>query len=194
MNVPVPREQRKGCISFPQKRPGWPSRGLGGSEWPPTAQSLSPGMPPALQRYRTCLVRGGNKALEPHIDVHLHPQEQRHLQQDQLELPDTWKDRELLRVAPLSPWTAHSQGPQGLVPLKLTDVVQRASAEAPIELLGAQRPQVVDGEGPEVQDVVAGEGVAFLQQHHAGTQQRQLDGRAQPAGASAHHQALPGTG
>lgn len=40
---------------------------------------------------RTCLARGGNKVLKPHIDVHLHPQQQSHLQQDQLQLPDTWE-------------------------------------------------------------------------------------------------------
>lgn len=79
------------------------AEGLEGSEWPRTAQSLSPGMPPTLQRYRTCLARGGNKALKPHIDVHLHPQEQSHLQQDQLQLSDTWDRREVLRAAPLSP-------------------------------------------------------------------------------------------
>lgn len=42
----------------------------------------------------TCLARGGDEAIEPHVDVHLHAQQQSHLQQDQLELTDTCKGRE----------------------------------------------------------------------------------------------------
>lgn len=45
------------------------------------------------QRYLTLSTRfahWGDETTELHVDVHLHPQEQSHLQQDQLELPDTW--------------------------------------------------------------------------------------------------------
>lgn len=144
-------------------------------------------MPPALQRHRTCLARGGNKALEPHIDVHLNPQEQSHLQQDQLELPDTWEGRGVLRAAPPGPWTPHSRGPQSLAPLKLTDVVQRASAEAPIELLGAQRPQVVDGEGPEVQHIVPRESVPLLHDNNFGSQEGKFYGSPQATWATSNN-------
>lgn len=50
----------------------------------------------------------------------------------------------------------------------LTDVVDGASTELPVELLGSQAPQVVDGERPEVQHVVPGEGVPLLHHNHFG--------------------------
>ena len=39
----------------------------------------------------------------------------------------------------------------------LTDVVDGSRAELPVELLGPQTPEVMDGEGPQVQHVVPGE-------------------------------------
>lgn len=63
----------------------------------------------------------------------------------------------------------------------LTDVVDGTGAELPVELFGPQAPEVLDGEGPEVQHVVPGEGISLLQQHHLGPEQSQFDGRAQAA-------------
>lgn len=60
----------------------------------------------------------------------------------------------------------------------LTDMIDSTSTELPVELLGPEAPEVLDGEGPEVQHIVPGEGVSFLQQHHFGPQESQLDGCA----------------
>lgn len=49
------------------------------------------------------LARGGGKTLELHVDVHLYPQEQSHLQQDQLELPDTWDSGERVALRAVTP-------------------------------------------------------------------------------------------
>lgn len=72
----------------------------------------------------------------------------------------------------------------------LTDVVQGARAEAPIELLGTECPQVVDGERPEVEYIVARELGALFHQDHMGPQQRQLHSSPKTTRPSAHHQAL----
>lgn len=59
----------------------------------------------------------------------------------------------------------------------LTDMIDSTGTEFPIELLGPEAPEVLDGEGPEVQHIVPGESVSLLQQHHFGSQESQLDGR-----------------
>ena len=56
----------------------------------------------------------------------------------------------------------------------LTDVVNGSSTELSVELLGPEAPEVMDGERPEVEDVVPGEGIPLLQQHHSGPQEPQL--------------------
>ena len=50
-------------------------------------------------------------------------------------------------------------------------MIDGAGAELPVELLGPQAPEVLDGEGPEVEHVVPGEGVSLLQQHHFGPEE-----------------------
>lgn len=72
----------------------------------------------------------------------------------------------------------------------LTDVVDGAGTELPVELLGSQAPQVVDGVRPEVQHVVPGEGVPLLYHNHFGSQVGKFDGSAQAAGSSAHNETL----
>jgi len=69
-------------------------------------------------------------------------------------------------------------------------VVDGAGAKLAVELLGSEAPQVVDGEGPEVEHVVPGEGVPLLNHHHLTAQQGQLDGRPQAARAATDDQAL----
>ena len=72
----------------------------------------------------------------------------------------------------------------------LTDMIDSASAELPIELLGPQAPEVLDGEGPEMEHVVPGEDVSLLQQHYLGPQEAQLYGRTQAAGPRTDDQTL----
>lgn len=50
----------------------------------------------------------------------------------------------------------------------------------------------MNGEGPEMEDVVPGESVPLLDHHHLTAQQGQLDGRPQAARATADNQALNG--
>lgn len=52
----------------------------------------------------------------------------------------------------------------------LTDMVDGSSTELAIEFLGTQTSQIMDGERPEMQDVVAGEGVSFLNDDHLGSE------------------------
>lgn len=74
----------------------------------------------------------------------------------------------------------------------LTDVVDGACTELSIELFGSEASEVVDGEGPEVQHIVPGEGVSLFHHHHLAAEQGQLDGRPQAAGAPADDQTLGG--
>lgn len=72
----------------------------------------------------------------------------------------------------------------------LTDVVDGASTELAVELLGSEAPQVVNGEGPEVEHVVPGEGVSLLDHHHLTAQQGQLDGCPQTTWTPTDNQTL----
>lgn len=74
----------------------------------------------------------------------------------------------------------------------LTDVVDGACAELSIELFGSQAPEVVDGEGPEVQHIVPGKGVSLFNQHNFAAQQGQLDGGPQPTRAAPDDETLNG--
>lgn len=74
----------------------------------------------------------------------------------------------------------------------LTDVVDGACAELSIELFGSQAPEVVDGEGPEVQHIIPGKGVSFFNQHNFAAQQGQLDGCPQTARAAPDDETLNG--
>lgn len=58
-------------------------------------------------------------------------------------------------------------------------MVNSTSTELPIEFLGPEAPEILDCEGPEVQHIVSGEGISFLQNDHFGPQKSQLDGRTQ---------------
>lgn len=69
-------------------------------------------------------------------------------------------------------------------------MIDGTGAELPVELFGPQTPEVLDGEGPEVQHVVPGESISLLQQHHLGPEQSQLDGRAKAARSSTDDQTL----
>lgn len=71
-------------------------------------------------------------------------------------------------------------------------MVDGAGAELPVELLGSESSEVVDGEGPEVEHVVPGKGVSLLDHHHLTAQQGQLDGRPQTTRAAADDQTLDG--
>lgn len=71
-------------------------------------------------------------------------------------------------------------------------MVDGAGAELAVELLGSEAPQVVYGEGPEVEHIVPGEGVSFLDHHHLTAQQGQFDGRPQTTRAATDDQTLKG--
>ena len=58
----------------------------------------------------------------------------------------------------------------------LTDVVNGSSAELPIELLSPQLLEVLDCEGPEVEDIVPGEGAPLLNDSHVTSQEKTVDG------------------
>lgn len=55
-------------------------------------------------------------------------------------------------------------------------MIDSTSTELPVKLLGPKAPEVLDSEGPEVQHIVPGESISFLQQHNFGPQESQLDG------------------
>lgn len=65
----------------------------------------------------------------------------------------------------------------------LTDVIDGSGTEFPMKFLGAETSQVCDGERPQVQDVVPGEGVPLLHHHHLGPEEAEFYGSAQPAGS-----------
>lgn len=51
----------------------------------------------------------------------------------------------------------------------LTDVVNSTGAEFAVKLFGSESSEVMNSEGPKVQDVIPGEGVPLLNDHHFGT-------------------------
>lgn len=69
-------------------------------------------------------------------------------------------------------------------------MVYGSCTELAVELLGAETPQVVDGEWPQVQHVVAGKGIPLLYDHHLGSQERQVDGCTKATGSSPNYQTL----
>lgn len=75
----------------------------------------------------------------------------------------------------------------------LTDVVNGASAELSVELLGSQAPQVVDGEWPEVQHIVPGEGVPLFHHDHFGPQEGKLNGGSQATRSTPNDETLQKT-
>lgn len=72
----------------------------------------------------------------------------------------------------------------------LTDVIYGPGTKLSIKLFGPKAPQVMNGEGPEVQNIVPREGVSLLDHHHFGTHQSEFNGRPQAAGASSDDEAL----
>lgn len=71
-------------------------------------------------------------------------------------------------------------------------MIQRAGAEFSVELLGAKAAEITDGEGPQVENIVPGESLSFLQHHHLSPQQGQFDGRSQPTWPGTQHKTLSG--
>lgn len=49
-------------------------------------------------------------------------------------------------------------------------MVNGSSTELAIELLGTQTSQIMYGEWPEMQDIVAGEGISFLNNNYLSSQ------------------------
>ena len=63
-------------------------------------------------------------------------------------------------------------------------MVDCSSTKLPVELLCAQLPQILDGKGPEMEDVVPGEAPSLLDHHHLCSQEYAVDGHTQADGAS----------
>lgn len=72
----------------------------------------------------------------------------------------------------------------------LTDMINCTSTEFPIELFCPETPEVLDGEGPKMQDIVPGEGISLLNQHHFGPQESQFYCCAQAAWPRTNNQTL----
>lgn len=52
----------------------------------------------------------------------------------------------------------------------LTDMVDSSGTELAIELFGTQTSKIMYGEGPEMQDIVAGKGISLLNDDNLGSQ------------------------
>lgn len=52
----------------------------------------------------------------------------------------------------------------------LTYMVYGASTKLSVELLCTKTPQILNGERPQMEDIVAGESISLLQQDHLGSQ------------------------
>lgn len=72
----------------------------------------------------------------------------------------------------------------------LTDVVNGACTELAVKLLCPEASEVMDGEGPKVQNIVPGECVSLLDHHYFGTKKGQLYRSTQATGSSSDYQAL----
>lgn len=71
-------------------------------------------------------------------------------------------------------------------------MVNGASTELAVKLLGSESPEVVYSKGPEVKHIVPGEGVSLLDHHHLTSQQGQLNGCPQTTRTPADDQTLNG--
>lgn len=123
----------------------------------------------------------------------LDAQEQSHFQQHKLQLTNTCQE-----PSQSSEPTQQSSFPNTVAKLLcycmclclLTDMVYRSCTEFSIELLGAKSTQVLNGERPKVEDIVAGKSISLLQQYHLGSQKSKLYSRAQPTRACSNNQTL----
>ena len=66
-------------------------------------------------------------------------------------------------------------------------MIDGAGTELPVKFLGAHGPKLVDVAGPEVEDVVPGEGGSLLDDGDPGAEQLGLDGGAEADRTRAHH-------
>lgn len=69
-------------------------------------------------------------------------------------------------------------------------MVYGSCTEFAVELFGAKAPQVMDGEWPEMQHIIAGEGIPLLYDHHLGSQEGQVDGCTKATRSSPNYQTL----
>lgn len=69
-------------------------------------------------------------------------------------------------------------------------MVDGASTEFPVKLLGPQAPKVMDSERPEVQHIVPGEGIPLLHYNHLGSQVGEFNGSAQATWSSSDDETL----
>lgn len=72
----------------------------------------------------------------------------------------------------------------------LTDMVYGSCTEFAIKLLGAKTSQVMYGEWPQMQNIIAGKGIPLFYDHHLGSQEWQVDGCTKATGSSPNYQTL----
>lgn len=72
----------------------------------------------------------------------------------------------------------------------LTDMVYGAGTEFPVELFRTKAPQVLNGERPQVEDIVARESISLLQEDHLGSQKAQFYCRAKTTWSCSDDQTL----
>lgn len=72
----------------------------------------------------------------------------------------------------------------------LTDMVYGSCTEFAVKLFGAKTPQVMYGEWPQMQHIIAGEGIPLFYDHHLGSQEWQVDGCTKATGSSPNYQTL----
>lgn len=60
-------------------------------------------------------------------------------------------------------------------------MVNGSRTELPVELLGSELLQVLDGEGPKMEDIVPRERLSLLNDDHLGSKQHAVYGQTQPS-------------
>lgn len=84
----------------------------------------------------------------------------------------------------------HVYSNNGTTDTLLTNMIYGSCTKLSIKLLGSEATQVLDGERPEMEDVVPGESVSLFHEHHPRSQKTQLDSCTKPAWSCAYYQAL----
>lgn len=69
-------------------------------------------------------------------------------------------------------------------------MIYGAGTKFSIELFCAKAPQILNSERPKVEDIVAGESISLLQQHHLGSQKAKFYSRAQATWSCSNDQTL----
>lgn len=69
-------------------------------------------------------------------------------------------------------------------------MVNGSCTEFAVEFFGAKAPQVMDRKWPQVQNVVAGEGITLFHYHHLCPEKGEVNGCSKAAGSSPNDETL----